>query len=114
MLREASVLLRQVAEPRRPSVKETIAAVARKLNWKPSRAKELWYARVRRIDAHEMDALRREAQKQADRYERVARAMEQTNPHLHSQDIARLVHAARTLRGAAVPRTDPAGGVKQE
>lgn len=101
VLREASVLVRRVAEPRRvgDSVKAAISRVSTRLGFRFGRTRDLWYGRARRIDASEMDALRREAANQADRYERVARAMEQTDPDFYGQDIAALVHASRTLRG---------------
>src|ERR1700722_8847525 len=58
---EASVLIRQVAEPRPggDSVKAAIRRAARRLGFEHSRAKDIWYANARRINAEEIDALRR-------------------------------------------------------
>lgn len=100
VLSEASALVRRVAEPRQvgDSVKAAINRVARRLGWPPNRTKDVWYRRARRIDAFEMDLLRREAEKQAGRYEAIARAMEQTDPDFYGADIVALVGAARSLR----------------
>lgn len=100
MLCEASVLVKRAAEPRviGDSVKAAIARAANKLRWRYSRTKDIWYARARRIDAHEMDALRKEAAKQAAKYERIANAMVTTDPEFFGEDIAALVHTARALR----------------
>lgn len=60
---EASGLVRRVAEPRPvgDSVKAAIRRASRRLGFSPSRTKDLWYSNARRIDAEEMDALRRAA-----------------------------------------------------
>ena len=62
-LAEASWLVRQAAEPRPvgDSVKAAIRRAAHRLGFSYSRTKDIWYADARRIDAHEMDALRRKA-----------------------------------------------------
>lgn len=59
-LREASVLIRQAAEPRPigDSVKAAIGRAARRLGFGFSRTKDIWYANARRIHAEEMDRLR--------------------------------------------------------
>lgn len=59
--REASVLVRQVAEPRTvgDSVKAAIGRAARRLGWPYNRTKDIWYANARRIDASEYEALRK-------------------------------------------------------
>lgn len=100
-LGEASDLVRRVAEPRRvgDSVKSAISRAANKLGFRFTRTRDIWYRRARRIDAEEMDALRREAVNQAERYERIARAMEQTDQDFYSPDIAALVESAKRLRG---------------
>lgn len=105
---EASILVKRVAEPRGvgDSVKAAISRAAHRLGWKHSRTRDIWYARARRIDAHEMDALRRQAAKEAARYESVARAMEQTDPDFYRSDIIALVRAARALRGVDLPGDD--------
>lgn len=102
VLSEASLLVRRVAEPRKvgDSVKAAIGRAASRLGFRFNRTRDIWYGRARRIDASEMDALRLEAVKQAETYERIARAMESTDPDFYQQDIAALVGAARTLRGA--------------
>jgi len=107
---EASALVRRV-EPVQRSVKAAIGSAARRLGWEYTRTREIWYGRARRIDAHEMDALRREAQRQAARYDAIARAMEQTDPGFYCEDIASLVRAARALRGVDRAGDDPAGGL---
>ena len=60
---EASTLVRRVAEPRPvgDKVKAAIVRAARRLGFPVSRTKDLWYGDARRIDAHEMDALRERA-----------------------------------------------------
>jgi hypothetical protein len=102
---EAATLMRRVAKPN-VSVKTKITLLARKFGWKPGRVTELWYTRARRVDVREMDALRRAAQEQANRYERIARAMEQTDSSFYQQDIVALVHAAHRLRGVREPGTE--------
>ena len=52
----AAVLIKQVAPS--GSAKAQITAAARALSWSWSRAKAVWYGEARRIEAHEMDALR--------------------------------------------------------
>lgn len=103
---EASLLVKRIAEPRLvgDSVKAAILRAARRLGWKPSRTKEIWYGRARRIEAREMDALRELVAKGAARYEAIARAMERTDSALYREDIAALVHMARRLRGEDLPR----------
>lgn len=98
---EASTLIRRVAEPREvgDSVKAAISRAARKLSFGYGRSRDIWYSRARRIDADEMDALRREATKQAERYERIAQAMRNSDEDFYSSDISALVNAARTIRG---------------
>lgn len=73
VLSEASFLVRQIAEPRPvgDSVKAAIGRAARRLGFSFSRTKTIWYAEAHRIDAHEMDALRRELKRR--RQEGIAR-----------------------------------------
>src|ERR1700721_2118346 len=62
---EAKILVRRCAEPR-PAADQTKAAIRRasqRLNIPFSRVRDIWYGDARRIDAHEMDQLRREAEK---------------------------------------------------
>jgi hypothetical protein len=60
---EARALVRQCAEPRKPGelVKKAIFRASRRLEMPVSRTREIWYGDARRIDAEEMDRLRREA-----------------------------------------------------
>lgn len=105
---EASTLIRRVAEPREvgDSVKAAISRAARKLSFGYGRSRDIWYRRARRIDADEMDALRREAGKQAERYERIAQAMQNTDSDFFGSDILALVESAKRLRGMGGTGTD--------
>ena len=60
---EACQLLRKVAEPRPigDSVKSAITRAARRVGFPIARAENIWRQEARRIDAEEMDALRRVA-----------------------------------------------------
>ena len=60
---EASVLIQSIAGPvpAGTKVKTLIHRAARLLGWSDSRAFDVWYMKARRIDAEEMDALRRAA-----------------------------------------------------
>jgi len=57
---DAMRLVRIAAEPRPvgDSVKGAIRRAASVLSWSQSRTRDVWYGEVRRIDSHEMDALR--------------------------------------------------------
>jgi hypothetical protein len=62
---EAQTLVRLCAEPR-PAAEQVKAAVRRasqRLGIPFSRTRDIWYGDARRIDADEMDRLRREAEK---------------------------------------------------
>ena len=62
---EAKILVRRCAEPR-PAADQTKAAIRRasqRLDIPFSRVRDIWYGDARRIDAHEMDKLRQEAEK---------------------------------------------------
>lgn len=97
---EACNLLHRTAKPLAgESVKDAINRVARQLHWNFARTKAIWYREAKRIDAHEMDELRRLANEQAARFERIAQAMRNTDPDFYSEDIASLVSAARQLSG---------------
>ncbi len=65
---EASRLIRSVAGPvaAGTKVKTLIHRAARLLGWSDSRAFDVWYERARRIDAAEMDALRKAARVRAE------------------------------------------------
>jgi hypothetical protein len=60
---EARALVRQVAEPREvgDSVKAAIVRAAKRLGFRFTRTKDLWYGDARRIDSDEMDRLRERA-----------------------------------------------------
>lgn len=61
---EARALIRQCAEPCKAGelIKEAIFRASRRLEMHPSRARDIWYGDARRIDANEMDRLRRGAE----------------------------------------------------
>jgi hypothetical protein len=62
---EAQILVRRCAEPR-PAADQTKAAIRRasqRLEIPFSRTRDIWYGDARRIDAEEMDRLRRGAEK---------------------------------------------------
>jgi DNA transposition AAA+ family ATPase len=61
---EARALIRQCAEPCKAGelVKEAIFRASRRLEMPLSRARDIWYGDARRIDANEMDRLRRVAE----------------------------------------------------
>ncbi len=94
---EASQLLRRVS-PVGP-VKRRIGDAAQRFGWSYTRTFSVWYQRARRIDAEEMDALRREANQLASRYAAVAAAMGIADADFYQSDIDALVNAARALRG---------------
>src|ERR1700722_10152096 len=60
---EAQTLVRRCAEPRPAAdgVKAAIRRASRRLDIPFSRVRDIWYGDARRIDAHEMDQLRRVA-----------------------------------------------------
>src|SRR5579859_3248573 len=62
---EARNLVQRCAEPRPvgDSVKAAIIRASRRLGFSFSRTKDIWYSAARRIDAAEMDQLRRTADK---------------------------------------------------
>jgi hypothetical protein len=57
---EACILIRSIV-PARPNdtVKMRIVRAAKLLNWKQGRAEDIWWRAARRIEAWEMDQLRR-------------------------------------------------------
>jgi hypothetical protein len=61
---EARALIRQCAEPCKAGelVKEAIFRASRRLEMPLSRARDIWYGDARRIDANEMDRIRRGAE----------------------------------------------------
>jgi hypothetical protein len=100
--REASVLVRRVAEPRTigDSVKAAIVRASRRLGWRFSRTRDIWYAHARRIDAFEIDALRAaaaEAQMAAKRLLALRDALIAKDPAFHCDDIRALERALRGM-----------------
>jgi hypothetical protein len=103
---EATLLIRKAAEPRLigDSVKAAIGRVARKLGFSFSRAKDIWYGDARRIDAHEMDALRNLAA----RYAVIAETLRHQDEDFHRAQADALEYFAHRLGG--VDRTGDNGG----
>ena len=106
---EAARMMRALAPPTEgANIKARIAKAARALGWGHSRAKDVWYADPRvRVSATEMDALRRKAKQEATdnadrleiaRLERLAAAMEQTDPEAFGPDIHALRSVVRSYR----------------
>jgi hypothetical protein len=64
-VKEAQILVRRCAEPRPPGdlVKAAVARAASRAGLPFPRIREIWYGNARRIEAEEMDRLRREAEK---------------------------------------------------
>lgn len=96
---EASTLIRVAAEPRPvgDSVKSAIRRAARSLGFSFTRAKDIWYGDARRIDAEEMDALR----KQAEIYEHLAMRLLHQDENFHRAQADAYLHAARLARRVA-------------
>jgi hypothetical protein len=99
---EASVLVRRVAEPRTvgDSVKSAISRAARRLGWRFSRTKDIWYASARRIDAAELDALRlanAEVEEAARRILALRDALIAKDAAFHCDDIRALERALRGM-----------------
>ena len=111
---EASILIRQVAEPRPvgDSVKAAIVRASRRLGFGFSRTKTIWYGEAFRINAEEMDALRRatarrkreevahaEAVVAIDRLVALREALASTDPDFNRPLIAALDDAIRKMGG---------------
>lgn len=64
-VKEAQMLIRRCAEPRSAGdqVKAAVRRASQRLEMRFSRTRDIWYGAARRIDAEEMDHLRREAEK---------------------------------------------------
>jgi hypothetical protein len=92
---EASSLIRMAAEPRQTgdSVKAAIRRAAHRLGLTFTRAKNIWYGEARRIDAHEMDALRALANK----YARIATALRHTDEDFYGPQADALEYWANRL-----------------
>ena len=104
---EATTLIRRAAEPRPvgDSVKGAIRRAAYRLGLSFTRTKDIWYGDARRIDADEMDALR----KLADRYAGIAATLRHQDEDFYSTQADALEYLANRLGGVDRTRTD--GGV---
>jgi hypothetical protein len=101
---EAQALVRRCAEPRPAAdqVKAAIRRASRRLDIPFSRVKDIWYGDARRIDAHEMDKLRQEAEK-AELAQAVAGVEVLRNKMLESNlPVSRQVFAALTAALSAL------------
>lgn len=114
---EASVLVRRVAGPREAddSVKALIRRAARRMQWKFSRTKDIWYRDARRIDAEEMDRLReRAARIEADvacaRVLALRDALAATDARFHEPTIRALDSALREMGRPVGPLVLPENG----
>lgn len=94
---EASTLIRKAAEPRPvgDSVKSAIRRAAHRLGLTFTRAKNIWYGEARRIDAHEMDALRG----LAERYANIATTLRHQDEDFYSTQADALEYFANRLGG---------------
>lgn len=118
----ASSLVRDVAPLRGETVRGRIVLAARKLGWSYSRTRDVWYAQARRIDAGEMDDLRKahEARRLAAatheylelraRISRIEAALLATDEAFHRPQIDALQQSVGGLGGMGLPRAD--GGDK--
>lgn len=102
--REASALVRQIAEPRPvgDSVKSAIGRAARRLGFSFSRTKDIWYAHARRIHAEEIDQLRgqaarREAALAVENLLVLRNRLIQTDPEFHRDTIGALERALASV-----------------
>lgn len=107
---EASILLKQVAGRRAASdsVKALIHRAARRLHWKQSRTKDIWYEDARRIDSFEMDTLRAEAarveiEEARTRLLALRNGLAATDPDFHRDTIDALERALRGMGCAVGP-----------
>lgn len=92
---EASTLIRRAAEPRPvgDSVKAAIRRAARRIGLSFTRAKDIWYGDARRIDAHEMDALRNLAA----RYARIAETLRHQDEDFYGTQADALEYFANRI-----------------
>lgn len=116
---KAAKLIRKVALTGTQT--ERIGEAARTLKWPWSRAKNVWYQDARRIDAHEMDALRaairrremkeasREYRELTARIERLETALAVAHPTLDRDTLDAVLQAVRGPRGVDRAGTDRDG-----
>lgn len=114
---EASTLLKRLVadEPTGTKIKGLIDAAAKKVGWKFSRTKDVWYEDARRIDAHEMDRLRdviakREADALKKQLAGLRSKLAATDPKLHRPTIDALERALRRMGRDVEPVGLRAGG----
>jgi hypothetical protein len=112
---EMRALLRRIGEGE--SVKQKINTAARRVGLTFTRARDLWYANVGRIDARELDAARRVVAAQEakareatpsdvlDRLARIEAALTAIDPEFHGRAIDALRRATRPMG----PGDDEAG-----
>lgn len=115
----ASSLMQELAPT--GTAKERIGVAATRLRWSWSRAKDIWYGDARRIDAHEMDALRaavrkremkeasREYRELTARIERLETALAVVHPTLDRDALDAVLQAVRGPGGvdrAGTERSD--------
>lgn len=101
---EASILVRRLAEPRPAGdkVKAAIVRAARRCGLTYVRTREIWYENARRIEAREMDELRRRAER-AEVELAIAnlvalrRSLATTDSDFHRPQIAALDDALRAM-----------------
>jgi hypothetical protein len=115
---EASELVREVAPVQGATIRERILFAARKLGWRYSRTRDVWYEQARRIDAGEMDQLRRtmDARKLQEatneyrdlraRIARIEAALLASDEDFHRPQIDALQQSLRGLGGVAGAGTD--------
>ena len=94
---EALTLIRRAAEPRPvgDSVKAAIRRAAYRLGLSFARCKAIWYGEARRIEAHEMDALRNLAA----RYARIAETLRHQDEDFYRAQADAFEHWSRRLGG---------------
>ena len=94
---EATTLIRRAAEPRPvgDSVKGAIRRAAYRIGFSFTRTKDIWYGDARRIDAEEMDALR----KLAARYAAIAETLRHQDEDFYRTQADALEHWANRLSG---------------
>lgn len=114
-VREASMLLEELAAPMPPSRKEAFNRMADRVlryagyRLSPSRAEDIWRREARKVWSDEMDAIREakrrheEAKARADGsklatvFSGIAARLRASDPDFHSPEIDRLERAARAL-----------------
>jgi predicted alpha/beta-hydrolase family hydrolase len=99
---EAMLLVRSIGTSREGPIKTRIAYASRRLGWLYSRTKNVWYSNARRIDAAEIDQLRKvalgaERERAVSAVVALRAQLAETNPHLHGEAVDALDTALRSL-----------------